>query len=353
MKILALAKYDSEAASTRQRILQFSEPFARAGLELECQALLGNDYVRSLAQGRPVSRTRIIGSYWKRMKALVAEPRADIYWVYADLFPYLPAAIDHLLFRLQRPVVIDWDDAFFERYAQHPSSFVRMLFANKLDRLLARADAITCGNRYLYEYAGRYRAQRLIVPTVVDTEKVRPAEGRHSTPPVIGWIGSASTWPYVRPHLPLLRRLVAEGKARVLVVGAGQAGRADGGGGLEFRDWSEEREIADLQAMDIGIMPVPDHSWERGKSGYKLVQYMATGLPCVASPVGANCDIVVDGGTGILATSGDEWEGALRKLIDDPGLARELGNAGRRRTIELYSLASQSPRLIELFRSLR
>lgn len=222
MRILALAKYDSDAASTRQRILQYVEPFASAGIELECQALLGNDYVRSLADGRPVSPARIIGAYWKRMKALLAGPRADIYWVYADLFPYLPPALDHLLFRRKRPVVIDWDDAFFERYARHSSALVRMLFRNKLDRLLSRADAITCGNRYLYDYVGKFRAQRIIVPTVVDTGKLRPAEGRDPGLPVIGWIGSASTWPYVRPHLPMLRRLVAEGKVHVLVVGAGQ-----------------------------------------------------------------------------------------------------------------------------------
>lgn len=352
MKILALAKYDSEAASTRQRILQYAEPFARSGIELECQALLGNDYVRSLADGRSVSPARIIGAYWKRMNALLMGPRADVYWIYADLFPYLPAAFDHLLFRLKRPVVIDWDDAFFELYARHRSPLVRMLYRNKLDRLLSRADAITCGNSHLYDYARKFCARRLIVPTAVDTNKVRPAEGRHPGPPVIGWIGSASTWPYVRPYLPLLRCLVAEGKASVLVVGAGQAGRSDEGGGIEFRDWSEAREIADLQAMDIGIMPVPDRPWERGKSGYKLIQYMATGLPCVASPVGANCDIVVDGETGFLAATDNEWESALRKLIDDPNLARNLGQAGRRRAIKFYSLASQAPRLVELFRAL-
>lgn len=100
-------------------------------------------------------------------------------------------------------------------------------------------------------------------------------------------------------------------------------------------------------------MPVPDRPWERGKSGYKLIQYMAAGLPCVASPIGANCDIVVDGQTGYLAATDSNWESALAKLIDNPGLARNLGHVGRNRAIKSYSLASQAPRLVELFRSLR
>ena len=164
MKILALAKYGSDAASTRQRILQYAAPFARAGIHLDCEALLGNDYVRSLSDGRPLSRAKIMASYWKRMRALLMGPSADAYWVYADLFPYLPPAFDQLLYRLKRPVVVDWDDAFFERYARHPSRLVRLLFASKLDRLLARADAITCGNRYLYDYTAKFRARFADVP---------------------------------------------------------------------------------------------------------------------------------------------------------------------------------------------
>jgi glycosyltransferase involved in cell wall biosynthesis len=352
MKILALAKYGSDAASTRQRILQYAEPFARSGIDLDCQALLGNDYVRSLSDGRPVSRTRMIASYWKRMSSLAMVPRADAYWVYADLFPYLPAAFDRLLFRLKRPVVVDWDDAFFEGYSSHRSRLVRSLFTGKLDRLLARADAITCGNRYLYDYAAKFPAKRIIVPTVVDTEKVQPADNRRSDVPVIGWIGSPSTWPYVRPYLPLLRALVGEGRARLLVVGAGQAASADHGDEIEFREWREDREVADLQEMDIGIMPVPDRPWERGKSGYKLIQYMAAGIPSVASPVGANCDILVPGRTGMLASSDSEWRSALGQLLDYQALRQTLGEAGRKRAVEHYSLASQAPRLLEVFRSL-
>jgi len=352
MKIRAFTKYGSEAASTRQRILQYAEPLANAGIDLECEALLGNDYVRSLAEGWRFSRARIAASYWARMRSLLTGPRADIYWVYADLFPYFPAAFDRLLFRLDRPVVIDWDDAFFEAYAGHRSPLVRFLFRTKLDRLLSSADAITCGNSYLADHARKFGIRSLVVPTVVDTDKVCPCTAQKSDPPVIGWIGSASTWPYVRPLLPLLAPLVEESKARVLIVGAGHAARADRNYPFEFRDWSMDREVADLQAMDIGIMPVPDQPWERGKSGYKLVQYMATGLPCVASPVGANREIVLPGETGIFATDAKEWETALRDLLDNPESRQKLGAAGRQRAVESFSLKSQAPRLIDLFRSL-
>jgi glycosyltransferase involved in cell wall biosynthesis len=188
-------------------------------------------------------------------------------------------------------------------YDRSRSRVVRRLLGSKLRPIIAGSAAVTAGNQYLADYAGRWNGRVMVVPTVVDTDALQPAPPREPKAPVIGWMGSPSTWPYVRPILPLLRELVGARRAKVLVVGAGHAAKGDIGGGIEYRDWAEEREFADLQEMDIGIMPVPDLPWERGKSGYKLVQYMAVGIPSIASPVGVN-SAMLDGGTaGILASS--------------------------------------------------
>jgi glycosyltransferase involved in cell wall biosynthesis len=146
--------------------------------------------------------------------------------------------------------------------------------------------------------------------------------------------------------------VVAEHNARFLVVGAGHAAEGDTFPGMELREWSEASEIADVQAMDIGIMPLLDRPFERGKSGYKLIQYMACGLPVVASPVGVNSEIVAEGLNGFLAANNDGWRQALSTLIGEPGMRRRFGQVGRKLAVKSFSLASQEPRLIQLFRSL-
>ena len=150
--------------------------------------------------------------------------------------------------------------------------------------------------------------------------------------------------------MPLLADLCREGNVRFSAVGAGAGAEADWFDGLDFTPWSEAGEIAAVQLMDIGIMPLPDAPWARGKCGYKLIQYMACGLPVVASPVGVNSDIVEVGVSGLLATDTGQWRTALTRLIDDSALRAAMGAAGRRRAVESYSLQSHAPRLVEIMR---
>lgn len=136
------------------------------------------------------------------------------------------------------------------------------------------------------------------------------------------------------------------------VIGAGKVAANDRFDQLDIIEWTEESEAAELQAMDIGLMPLPDEPWARGKCGYKLIQYMACGLPVVASPVGVNCEIVAHGENGFLADTPDAWCDALTRLVLDPALRRRMGAVGRKRAVADYSLRSQAPRLVELFRFL-
>jgi hypothetical protein len=192
----------------------------------------------------------------------------------------------------------------------------------------------------------------LIVPTAVNADKYRPRQRSPGQPITIGWIGSPSTFSYLAPLFPLLKELVASHGVRIHVVGAGARGASTSFPGLELIDWSEASEIESIQNMDIGIMPLPDELWARGKSGYKLIQYMACGLPVVASPVGVNATMVENGLNGFLAGTIEEWRGALLSLVEDGSLRQRMGSHGRRRALERYSLQSQAPRLVKLFHSL-
>lgn len=350
MRIAAFTKYDREAASTRQRLLQFLPEFERAGIDIDYYPLLGDAYVRGLATGKPSSRLAIVRAYARRIRQLLRAPTYDAIWIYAELFPRLPSVFERLAFRSGQPVVYDCDDAFFVPYDDHPNALVRRILGGKLQPLMAGAEVCCCGNKHLRDYAARFCPRTMVLPTVVDTARYRPAP----PPPrelVIGWIGSPSTWANVRPLLPLLSELCREHCVRVHAVGAGAAAEKDRFEGLDFIEWSEASEIASVQAMDIGIMPLDDLPFQRGKSGYKLIQYMACGLPVVASPVGVNVEIVRED-NGFLATTEREWRTALALLIQDRELRRTMGQAGRARAESDYSLATHAPRLIALLRSL-
>jgi glycosyltransferase involved in cell wall biosynthesis len=240
------------------------------------------------------------------------------------------------------------DDAFFHAYDDHPKAAVRRLLGGKLTPLMRGAAAVCAGNAYLADYAFRRGAAPHILPTVVDTDLYWPGGDQAGAALTIGWIGSPSTWKFVRPHLPLLAELCARHGARFLAVGAGAGAAGDAFPGMVLQPWSEAGEIAAVQAMDIGVMPLPDEPWARGKSGYKLIQYMACGLPVVASPVGVNVEIVDDGENGLLATSPDEWRAALEQLIASPDRRRAMGKLGRTRAVEDYSLAAHAPRLVTI-----
>jgi len=347
MRVAAFTKYDREAASTRQRILQYLPYLAAAGIEVEVHPLLDDAYVRAIATGTAASKTAIAAGYARRLRQLLAPQRADLIWVYAELFPWLPAAFERLAFRSGKPIVYDFDDAFFHLYDDHAHPLVHRALGGKLKPLIRGAAVVCAGNDYLKHYADRAGASAIVLPTVVDIEQYRPAATRPDRPLTIGWIGSPSTWGFVRPLLPLLAELCRSRGIAFSAVGAGVAAEADRFDGLTLVPWSEPTEIAAVQAMDIGIMPLPDEPWARGKSGYKLVQYMACGLPIIASPVGVNATIVADGWTGLLATNLNQWRHTLTRLIDDPGLRATLGHAGRARAVDAYSLQVQAPRLVE------
>ena len=349
MRVAAFTKYDREAASTRQRVLQYLPHLDRAGITVDVHPLLDDDYVRSLATGDASSKVAIAAAYARRLRQLLRGSSADLLWVYAELFPWLPAAFEKLAFRSGKPLLYDFDDAFFHPYDDHRSPAVRALLGGKLVPLIKGAAAVCAGNPYLRDFAARHNAATHVLPTVVDIDRYRPA-ARGSRPLTIGWIGSPSTWGYVKPLVPLLAQLAREGGVRFLAVGAGAAAAADGFEGASFEPWSEAGEIASVQAMDIGIMPLPDEPWARGKSGYKLIQYMACGLPVVASPVGVNSDIVVEGATGLLASDIAQWRAALERLIDQPELRARMGEAGRARAVDAFSLQAHAPRLVEIMR---
>lgn len=344
IRVFALMKYGRDAASTRQRLLQFIPYLAAHGVVVEWSPLLDDGYVRSIAHGQRSKWHLIVRSYVRRLGQVLSLRRYDIVWVYLETFPYLPGWMEQIVFLAGRPVVYDFDDAIFHQYDLARRPLVRAILGRKISVLIRRTCVAIAGNRYLADYASRNGGSPVIVPTVVDTDRYLPAAGAVEGRLTVGWLGSPSTWAYVEPLLPTLLPLLRRHGARLLVMGAGR--KAEGVADIEAVEWSEHGEVAALQAMHIGIMPVPDTPWARGKCGYKLIQYMACGIPAVGSPVGVNSDIVVDGVTGLLADTAGDWERMLDRLLSDVVLRSEMGKNGRARAVARYSLASQAPKLL-------
>ncbi len=356
MRVLFLTRYDRRGASSRQRCLIYLEALRQAGIAADVRPFLSDSYIDALYRGLPVSLAEILRSYLARLRALALLSRYSLVWIEKEALPWMPAGIEIVLLKLAGvPVVVDYDDATFHAYDRHRNPLVRRILGAKIDRVMRTADLVIVGNAYLGAHAEAAGADMVSeLPTVVDLRRyplVSRWEDRLGTDGealTIGWIGSPLNSPYLDLLRPALAELSARIPLRLLLIGA--APTALCGVPVERLPWSADSEAADIARCDVGVMPLPDAPWERGKCGYKLIQFMAASLPVVASPVGVNRDIVVPGETGFLAANDADWVSALTRLHRDPKLRRRMGEAGRRRVEQLYSLHVTAPRFVGLLR---
>lgn len=351
MNILLLSRYTRLGASSRLRTMQYLPLLAREGLSVQVASFFDDPYLEALYSGR---RPRVSTAHYmaQRIKQMMRRPAPDLIWLEYEALPWIPWFIERRLLPLGVPLVSDYDDAIFHRYDRHKHAVVRAFLGRKIERVMACSKLVIAGNPYLHDHARLSGAAQVeTVPTVVDLNAyiVDPVIRRRGTP-IVGWIGTPQTWTQLaHPIHKVLDPLLAQHHAVFRAVGAGMV--PDISGTLEIIPWTEKAEVSLIKGMDIGIMPLPDTPWTRGKCGYKLIQYMACGLPVVASPVGMNCDIVEHGVNGFLAESDDEWRTAIETLLHDADLRRKMGAAGRKKVEETYSLQLWGPRLAQMLRS--
>lgn len=353
INIVFLSKYARNGASSRMRTFQYFPWLEQTGIAIVVAPFLTEKYVSDLQQGRR-NIFEAIRAYFSRFWHLVVSRKYDLVWIEYETLPWLPAWIEQFLLSKRVPYVLDYDDAVFHLYDMHRNSLVRRFLGKKHDVLMRSAAMICAGNEYLAERARQAGAKHVeVIPTVVDLDRY-PVPGGNQTIrsedeiPCVGWIGQQSTAAFLLPYKKLFERLVQEGVARFSSIGIDTSAM---GLTMESLTWHEDTEVADILGFDIGIMPLSDGPFERGKCGYKLIQYMACGLPVVASPVGVNCEIVEHGVNGFLAETPEEWEAALRTLLSDPELRKRMGKAGREKVERQYSLQVTGPRLAALLKS--
>ena len=221
---------------------------------------------------------------------------------------------------------------------------------SKTDRLIRWSSVVTCGNENIAAYVRSLGAEAKVVPSIVDTRVFRPQATKNDVP-VIGWIGTHSTYPFFERLIPIFEQLAREQRFRVTVVGAGREARVRGVE-VDSRAWRLERDADDFRSLDIGVYPIADDARSAGKSGLKAVQYMCSGVPFVMSPVGVCATMGIAGQTHFAAVTDDEWLDALRRLVTDGTLRKRMGAAGRAFAEKHYSIDEQADVLASVMRKL-
>lgn len=352
MRILLLCKYSRLGASSRLRTLQYLPFLEGEGVEVTVSSLFDDEYLNCLYSHQRRAVKSVVSRYLKRLITLLSFFRYDLIWIEKEIFPYIPSLAERLLYLFGKTYVVDYDDAIFHNYDLSGNPLIRAVLGRKIDSVMRHSVCVIAGNAYLAARAKAAGAPRVvIVPTVVDHTRYTPRHNSTDQCAVIGWIGSPSTQKYVVGIRDALAKACQRHGARLMLVGATPQVVAEFPGmDVEVLPWSEESEAELICQMDIGIMPLHDGPWEKGKCGYKLIQYMACGVPVIASPVGVNVDIVNANQCGLIAGSLTEWEDQLSQLLKCSELRMELGLAGRTAVVNKYSLLAQAPVLSNIFK---
>lgn len=353
MNVAFLTRYAGHGASSRVRAMQYRPALAALGIDATPMPLLSDDYLAALYAGRH-ARAETARCYVRRLADMPQARRHDLLWIEKELLPFVPAWLEARLLR-GKPYVLDLDDAIFHNYDRSGSAMVRRLLGRKIDRLMAGARLVTVGNSYLQARALDAGAAWVeILPSVIDLDRY-PAPlwpASHALPQTarqvlrVVWIGSPATVQYLERLREPLQAAARQLPLELRVIGA----PAPAWPGVQTRTvaWSVATESAEVRACDIGVMPLDDSPWEQGKCSFKLVQYMACGLPVIASPVGMNVDVVAPGVDGLLARSTEEWQAALQQLAADPAQRQAMGQQGRQKVEQRYCLQVTGPQLARL-----
>lgn len=348
LRVLALVPYpERRAPGQRFRIEQWAPLMARAGASVEISPFLDPGMMDVLyAGGRFVTKSfGVLEGYAHRARETRRLKGYDVAYVYREAALGRATWIERRVAR-QLPLVYDFDDAIYLPATSAVNARVGFLKDPvKAAKLCALATQVTVGNDYLAGYARAHARSVTVIPSTIDTTAYVPQPRATATRPVIGWTGSATTVAYLEALKAALRRLRKEMDFELRVVGAPFADAQ-----LDVRTvpWRAVSEVEDLRAIDIGLMPLPDDEWSRGKCGMKALQYMALAIPPVVSPVGVNATIVRDGVNGRHARTDDEWVARLLELGRDAELRRELGEAARRTVEDGYSAEVHAPRMMKV-----
>lgn len=305
------------------------------------------------------------GAYWKKAKVVIKgflsrmsdiakADQYDIIFIQRETFVTGSTFFEHRFAKTKAKVVFDFDDAIWLLDISEGNKNLSWLKdPSKTKKIISLSDLIIAGNSYLAEYAHQHNDHVKVLPTVIDTDYYKTAHRISNGPITIGWSGSQTTNKHFLLAEPWLRNLKEKYGQKIRFVAVTERKIDIDGLDIETIAWDKDREVANLDMIDIGMMPLPDDDWVRGKCGFKGIQYMSLSKPAVMSPVGVNPEIIEHGVNGFLADSVDDWTEYLSQLIESPELRAKIGAAGRKTIEEKYSVKSAQGKLLFMLENLR
>jgi glycosyltransferase involved in cell wall biosynthesis len=344
----------AEAPSQRFRFEQYFSVLHAAGYSYEVQSFLDSqNWQIFFKSGNGLKKLKaLLNGFIKRCKIVFRAHRFDSIFIHREASPVGPPVFEWIFsVVLKKKIIYDFDDAIWLTDRPNESLALRLIKSRwKVQAICRWAHKVSCGNNYLGDFAKQVNNRVVYNPTTIETRTLHnralyPHIEKSET--VIGWTGSHSTLKYLQEIETALHDIIDANPNVTLLIIADRPPMLKVP--FKFVEWNQLSEVEDLLKIDIGIMPLPDDEWSKGKCGFKALQYLALNIPAVVSPVGVNTNIVEHGSNGFLASSSDEWRFYLQKLITDPKLRKEMGEKGRKKVENDYSVASNSAAFLSLF----
>lgn len=356
IKVLALSPIPEEGAGCRFRIAQYVPYLKQAGFDVTISSFYTRDFFRLVYQrGHYAAKAaKFLALAMKRWAELFTVGQYDLVFLYREAIPLGPPVLEWLIAKSGVPIVYDFDDAIFLPSVSEANRAISFLKdPGRVASILRHSRRVVVGNEFLAEYARRHNSSVSVIPTAVDTTRFAPraeqlvSDGRRL---VVGWIGSPTTFPYLEALAAVLREVATTHRFTLKVSGAGRPVHFPG---VEVEEvpWSMANEVSLFNTCDVGVYPLTDDEWSKGKCGFKAIQCMACGVPVVAASVGVNREIIADGVNSFLASTPGEWVDKLRRLLSDHALRARMSLAGRATIEERYSLDVTAPQLAAVLAS--
>lgn len=353
MKVLFLTPHPEEGASTRYRVKQFFPYLESNGIECIFRPFLSPLFFRVVYKNGGVLKKsfNLLKGIFNRTRDFVSSAGIDVVFVHLEAAPLGLPVFENLFALCKKPIIYDLDDAIFIKEANTVNRLACFFkSASKIPRIISKSGQVIVCNEYLENYAKRFNRNVTMIPTSVDTDKFTVKDyALQKQKIVIGWIGSHSTACYLTQLAKVFPELAKKYEFTLKVIGSNRKDIFPGINAV-YNNWSLENDICEFQSLDIGIYPLPDNEWVKGKTGFKTVQYMSVGVPCVASRVGRNISIITSGVNGYLASTQMEWIEKLSLLIENADLRKSIGLAGRKTVEERFSLKVNAPKYLEVIR---
>jgi len=349
MKILFWVPYPKEGASNRYRVEQYLPYLDRNGIQYALHPFWNTAAYKILYKNRHFLKKAFffLCGTTSRILDLIGISHYDIIFIHREAYPIGWAFFETFVSIIKKPIVFDFDDAIFLPASSSQNNFIEM-FKNpgKIVSIIQKSSHVIAGNKYLLDFALCHNRSVSIIPTSLDTHRYFPNKKSSSNQIIIGWIGSVTTLDFLNKIKNVFINLSARfNNIQFKIVGGNFS--IEGLDNVISKPWSLEEELGNLRSFDIGIMPMPDNEWTRGKCGFKAILCMSMGIPCVCSAVGMNNEIIDDGVNGFLAGNDDDWVEKLSLLINDNELRKRLGMMARKTVEEKYSLKVNIPVFIE------